>query len=85
MNKAHRSKTNPWFSRQMQLTITINSILNAYGKVCDVEKCEELFNKYCSKEHEIEFYLKPTVITFSHIITCIANAIDKIDGKDDEK
>lgn len=79
-----------WLDNEQRLNIkpdiiTINSMLNAYGKIGDVDKCEELFNSYCSKEHEIKFYLKPTVITFSHIITCIANAIDKVNENNVEE
>ena len=57
--------------------ISINSMLAAYAKACEFEKSKALFNAYCSKEHsQHKALLSPTVITFSHIITCCSNCID---------
>ena len=68
--------------------ITINSMLNGYAKVGEFDKSEQLFNKYCSKEHgadKSDSFLMPTVITFSHIISCVAKCIDDISDRNDEQ
>ena len=66
--------------------VSINSMLSGYSKSGETEKAEDLFNRFCSKEHENLMNnplneinrLNPTAITFSHIITSAANRIDQI-------